>query len=91
MVIRQLGQFSWTNIKLVSGPKATSTYNGYPVYCALTGKIINQPEEMNDVRGLVSSDYQDVLEKQWLEDLHKRFKVEINKKVLNQVKEKYKM
>lgn len=90
-VISKQGDDAMVDNIAFGGPKATSTYNGYPVYCALTGKIINQPEEMNDVRGLVSSDYQDVLEKQWLEDLHKRFKVEINKKVLNQVKEKYKM
>lgn len=69
--------------------KGESAYSGYPVYAKLTGKILSQPEEMSDVRGMVSSDYQDELEKRWIEGLHKKFKVEIDKKVLNQVKAKY--
>ena len=69
--------------------RAASTYSGYPVYAKLTGKVIDQPEEMNDVRGMVSSDYQDELEQKWIEGLRKKFKVDIDKKVLKQVKAKY--
>lgn len=69
--------------------KGVSSFNGYPVYAKLTGKIISQPEEMSDVRGMVSSDYQDELEKRWIDGLHKKYKVVIDKKVLKQVKAKY--
>ncbi|MBO4721435.1 MAG: peptidylprolyl isomerase [Muribaculaceae bacterium] len=73
-----------------NGRRVESTYVGYPIYRVLFGKLLAQPEEMNDVKGLVSSDYQDVLEEEWLAGLHKRYKVTIDKKVLNQLKKKYK-
>lgn len=55
-------------------------------YFAFRGKIIDQPEEVADVRGAVVTDYQNYLEKQWLENLHKRYKVKVDKKVLKTVK-----
>lgn len=52
----------------------------------LKGGLIDQPEEMADVRGLVTSDYQDVLEQRWREELAVKYPAKINKKVLKQVK-----
>ena len=43
-------------------------------------------EEVADVKGQVTSDYQDLLEKNWIQELHKKYPVEINKKVLKQLK-----
>lgn len=71
------------------GRHVESTYQGYPVFCILFGKMLDQPEEMGDVKGLVTSDCQDALEAQWLDGLRKRYKVTIDKKVLNQLKKKY--
>jgi len=59
---------------------------GYPEFMILEGGIINQPEEMADVRGAVTSDYQDVLEQRWKEELARKYPVKINKKVLKKVK-----
>ena len=59
---------------------------GYPEFMIIEGGIVNQPEEMSDVRGAVTSDYQDVLEQRWKEELAKKYPVKINKKVLKQVK-----
>ena len=59
---------------------------GYPEFMIIEGGIVNQPEEMSDVRGAVTSDYQDVLEQRWKEELAKNYPVKINKKVLKQVK-----
>lgn len=50
------------------------------------GKIIEQPEEAADVRGAVSVDYQKELEAKWLEELHSKYPVKINQKVLKKVK-----
>jgi len=72
------------------GPHVESSYVGYPLYRILFGKTITAPEEMSDVRGLVASDCQDALEKEWIDGLHKRYKVSIDKKVLKQLKQKYK-
>ena len=59
---------------------------GYDAFMILEGGLINQPEEMADVRGAVTSDYQDVLEQQWKEELARKYPAKINKKVLKQVK-----
>ena len=59
---------------------------GFPEFMILEGGIINQPQEMADVRGAVTSDYQDVLEKRWKEELAKKYPAKINKKVLKKVK-----
>ena len=58
----------------------------FPEFMIIEGGVINQPEDMSDVRGAVTSDYQDVLEQRWKEDLAKKYPAKINKKVLKQVK-----
>jgi peptidyl-prolyl cis-trans isomerase SurA len=40
-------------------------------------------KSLKEARGYVVADYQEFLEKQWMEDLTKRFKVETNQEVLN--------
>ncbi len=42
-------------------------------------------KELNDVRGPVISDYQDVLEKQWLSELKSRYPVKVNTPVLDKL------
>ncbi len=54
---------------------------GYP-YDATYGKKLSQPEEMNDVRGQVTSDYQTQMEEQWVKALRKKYKVVVNRDVL---------
>lgn len=54
---------------------------GYP-YDATYGKKLSQPEEMNDVRGQVTSDYQTQMEEQWVKALRKKYKVVVNREVL---------
>jgi len=59
---------------------------GYESYMILEGGLIDQPQEMSDVRGAVTSDYQDVLEQRWKEELAKKYPAKIKKNVLKQVK-----
>lgn len=67
---------------LVFGKDTTAApVSGYP-YADIYGKKITDPEDVDDVRQQVISDYQDSLEKQWVEALRKRYKVEVDEKVL---------
>lgn len=58
----------------------------YPEAMVLEGGLINNPETVADVRGQVTSDYQDVLEKEWVKVLKAKYPVFIDKKVLKKVK-----
>lgn len=46
------------------------------------GKVLDVPEEWTDVPGLVISDLQDAMEKEWVSGLSKHFGYRINKKAL---------
>ena len=89
-VISQRGENEMVDNIAFSGKAVPSAYAGYPVYTRLMGRVINQPEEMADVKGLVASDYQDDLEQQWLQGLRKKYKVKIENKILKSLKAKYK-
>lgn len=45
------------------------------------GKVLKAPEEYTDERGKVTTDYQDYLEKQWVETLRAKYPVVINEEV----------
>ena len=69
----------------IFGAKTTvKPVNGYPID-AVFGKKIKAPEGMEDVRDLVVSNYQEELEKAWVEALRKKYKVVVDKKVLSTV------
>ena len=53
----------------------------YPVVVPV-GKVIKAPQEYEDVRSLVTTDYQDYLEEQWLAELRKKYPVKVNWEVL---------
>lgn len=59
--------------------------NGYP-YDAVYGKLLKQkPEELDDVKSLVTADYQEELEKAWVASLRKKYPVVVNKDVVKTV------
>lgn len=50
------------------------------------GKVLKKgPEDYTDVRGLVVADYQELLEKQWVAELRKKYAFTVNKDVLETV------
>jgi len=59
----------------------------YP-FVFVAGKLLkNLPEDYTDVRGLVTADYQEYLEKEWIAKLRAKYPIEIDKKVLETVKQ----
>ena len=54
----------------------------YPIIIAV-GKVITAPQVYTDVRGQVTNDYQDYLEKQWVATLREKYPVVINQEVLS--------
>ncbi|MCQ2351013.1 MAG: peptidylprolyl isomerase [Paludibacteraceae bacterium] len=52
----------------------------------VTGKLINAPETYKDIKGPVLSDYQSVVEAEWIKRLQAKYPVEIYSDVLKTVK-----
>jgi len=56
------------------------------VYLVLVSKILpKEPKDLSEARGLVTSDYQNYLEKQWIDTLRAKYPVSINQEVLKTV------
>ena len=53
----------------------------YP-YENVYGKKLKSPENLSDVRQMVINDYQEYLEKGWVETLRKKYPVSVNHSVL---------
>ncbi len=50
-------------------------------------RLIEAPEEVADIRGTVTTDYQQQLETEWVNDMRSRYKVKLNKKELKKLSE----
>ena len=59
----------------------------YPVSFAKGRLLKKGPENYTDVKGQVTSDYQQKLEKDWLKKLNQKYKVEINYDVVSTIEE----
>jgi peptidyl-prolyl cis-trans isomerase SurA len=44
--------------------------------------LLPQPKKLEEAKGAAISDYQSQLEKEWIEELRSKFKVEVHKEVL---------
>lgn len=52
----------------------------------INGMVPPQPKQLNETKGVVTADYQSYLEKQWIDELRKKYVVKVNQDVLKQVK-----
>ena len=57
---------------------------GYPID-AVYGKLIKKPQDYTDVRGLVTADLQDELERLWVADLRKKYPVTVHEEIIKTV------
>ena len=67
----------------VSDAKVDSV-KGYPID-AVYGKMLKKPEDFTDVRGLVTADLQDEMERQWVEELRRKYTYAVDESVLKTV------
>ncbi|MCF0201951.1 MAG: peptidylprolyl isomerase [Bacteroidaceae bacterium] len=59
--------------KINTTPKMIKDFNYHDVY----GKLLKQPDSLEDVKAEVVSDYRDYLEKQWIIELRKKYTVNV--------------
>jgi len=59
--------------------------DGKVVFVNVKAVLPPQPKELDAVRGLMTTNYQNYLMDQWLKDLHAKYPVNINQQVLKSV------
>lgn len=57
----------------------------YPIDAVFGKKLKKGPEDYTDVRGQVTADYQDLLEKAWVYELRQKYPFSVNREVLKTV------
>lgn len=70
---------------MFNGPEPEEN-SKYPVYFILDGRVLTEPEEMADVKGAVTSDYQQLLEQNWTTELRRKYPVKRNDAELKKIK-----
>ena len=78
------GSNKYVNYKVFEGSKPTLDKN-YP-YFFVKGEMISKPEDYTDVRNEVEFDYQEKLMDDWYMYLRNKYKVDIDKSVLQTIK-----
>lgn len=68
-----------------TSPLVNNLKNGQTTFYKVERVVPPRPKELADARGYVIADYQDHLEKEWVESLRKTFPVKVNKRVLNKL------
>lgn len=90
-VVAAEGENAITDYLGFKGSKpAADKQSRWSAYAAYRPRVITVPEEPADVRGAAVADYQDYLQEQWIKKLRKSHKVKVNKKVLSELKARYK-
>ncbi len=85
-VLVEKGANAMVDSEVFGGPKVKPSNARFTTYFLYNPVILEAPEELNDVRGLVTSDYQNQLEADWIEDLKLKYPVTVNEKTLKKVK-----
>lgn len=71
---------------MFGGPAVKPSSDKFSVYFLYGQRLLDAPEEASDVKGQVTGDYQNALEKEWLDELKAKYKVKVNKKELKKIK-----
>ena len=78
------------NLEIKKGTSTIYPSNDSFVVVNVKEIVAPGPKTLEDVKGKVLSNYQNDLEKSWMDSLHSKYKVEVNKKTLRHVKKKLK-
>ena len=70
--------YIWSGPKPAGFDETTTFVHGNVVH--------NEQKSLKDAWGLYSSDFQEQVEKEWIDSLRKKYPVKINKKVLSKIK-----
>ena len=85
-ILLEEGQNAMVDNVMFGGAPVKPNNKKYTVYFVFDPKVLNAPETMSDVRSLVTGEYQNQLERDWVERLKSKYPVKVNEKVLKKIK-----
>lgn len=85
-ILMSKGQNSLVDALMFGEGEPTPLNSNYSVCIMLDGRMLTKPETADDVKGQLTSDFQEYLEESWLNNLRSKYPVVINQKVLKSVK-----
>ncbi len=59
---------------------------GYAMFVVVNQKLTGEIKTLSEARGLVTADYQNFLEKEWIKTLRAKYPIQVNKDVLSTIK-----
>ena len=71
---------------MFGGREVKPSNSAFTTYFLYDGRLLEAPEDVNDVKGQVTSDYQNALMDEWVEELKVKYPVTINYKELKKIK-----
>jgi peptidyl-prolyl cis-trans isomerase SurA len=74
------------SIKWQKGTSDSMQKDGHPVVVIVHEVIRNQPKTLDEAKGVITSDYQNFLEEEWIKELRAKYPVTIDRDVLNTIK-----
>lgn len=80
------GENAMVDANWKAGVSADQAKDGRVIIVSTAKIIPPTPKSLQEARGVITSDYQSQLEKEWVESLKKKYPVVINRDVLKQVK-----
>lgn len=72
-------------LKETKGLASPIEENGSIKLIYINGEVAPEPKLINETRGLIIADYQNELEQNWIKELRKKYKVEVNEQVLDKI------
>ena len=80
--------YNTTYESLKKGLNKPVFFNGQWIFINVLEKLPARPKYLGEAEGLIVSAYQNYLEQEWLENLKKENKIEVNYDILYSIKEK---
>lgn len=75
---------------MFGGEPATPKLKNFETFFVVEGRLVENPEALEDVKATVINDYQEELEKQWVANLKNKHTIEVNKKELANLRKQMK-
>lgn len=74
------------SIKWQKGTSGKLIHNGQPVFVIVHKILKDQPKTLNEAKGVITSDYQNHLEQEWIKELKKKYPVQVNSDVMQEIR-----